>query len=41
MEREMTVMIEKMHPITYLDVIGENIADIAGTSADLFDSICH
>jgi len=30
----------KMHPVSYLDFIGEAIADVGGTASDLFESIC-
>ena len=28
-----------LHPIDYLDAVGENICDVSGTCADLFESM--
>lgn len=39
-EVEMENMLKTMHPVNYLDAIGENIADIGGTSSDLFETMC-
>eukprot|EP00927_Polykrikos_kofoidii_P035778 TRINITY_DN30309_c0_g1_i1.p1 TRINITY_DN30309_c0_g1~~TRINITY_DN30309_c0_g1_i1.p1 ORF type:complete len:1006 (+),score=127.16 TRINITY_DN30309_c0_g1_i1:130-3147(+) len=39
-EAEMEKNLSMMHPINYLDAIGENIADVGGTSTDLFESMC-
>jgi Na+/H+-translocating membrane pyrophosphatase len=32
--------LQTMHPVNYLDAIGENIADVGGTSSDLFETMC-
>merc|ERR1719506_3136199 len=39
-EKEMEDVIHTMHPVNYLDAIGENIADVGGTSSDLFETMC-
>merc|ERR1719204_255100 len=39
-EKEMEKTLVTMHPVNYLDAIGENIADIGGTSSDLFETMC-
>lgn len=39
-EDQMAETIKTMHPINYLDAIGENIADVGGTSSDLFETMC-
>merc|ERR1719491_2562247 len=32
--------LQTMHPVNYLDAIGENIVDVGGTSSDLFETMC-
>jgi len=39
-ETQMEKMLSTMHPVNYLDAIGENLADIGGTAADLFETMC-
>eukprot|EP00931_Biecheleriopsis_adriatica_P104353 TRINITY_DN79034_c0_g1_i1.p1 TRINITY_DN79034_c0_g1~~TRINITY_DN79034_c0_g1_i1.p1 ORF type:complete len:1002 (+),score=189.30 TRINITY_DN79034_c0_g1_i1:144-3149(+) len=39
-EAQMAKAILTMHPVNYLDAIGENIADVGGTSSDLFETMC-
>lgn len=39
-EDKMEQMLKTMHPVNYLDAIGENIADVGGTSSDLFETMC-
>jgi len=39
MEDEMQDMPSQLHPIDYLDAVGENINDVSGTCADLFESM--
>lgn len=39
-EEQMEANLKSMHPVKYLDAIGENIADIGGTSSDLFETMC-
>lgn len=39
MEEEMQDVAALLHPIEYLDAVGENICDVAGTCADLFESM--
>jgi len=39
MEEEMQDIAAQLHPINYLDAIGENICDVSGTCADLFESM--
>lgn len=39
MEEEMQDVVSLLHPIEYLDAVGENICDVAGTTADLFESM--
>jgi len=39
-EKGMEDMLSSMHPVNYLDAIGENIADVGGTSSDLFETMC-
>merc|ERR1719436_962238 len=39
-EKEMEKTLVTMHPVNYLDAIGENIADIGGTSSDLLETMC-
>jgi len=39
MEEEMQDVASTLHPIHYLDAIGENICDVSGTCADLFESM--
>ncbi|CAE8658280.1 unnamed protein product, partial [Polarella glacialis] len=39
MEEEMRDIASEMHPIDYLDGVGENICDVCGTCADLFESM--
>jgi len=39
-EKQMEEALHKMHPVNYLDAIGENIADVGGTSSDLFETMC-
>lgn len=38
MEEEMQDVAQLLHPIHYLDAIGDNICDVSGTCADLFES---
>lgn len=38
-EEEMENTIKTMHPVNYLDAIGENIADVGGTSSDLMETM--
>jgi len=38
MEEEMQDVAGLLHPIDYLDAVGENICDVSGTCADLFES---
>jgi len=38
-EEEMAKTLKTMHPVNYLDAIGENIADVGGTSSDLFETM--
>jgi len=35
----MAKTLKTMHPVNYLDAIGENIADVGGTSSDLFETM--
>jgi len=39
MEEEMQDMATQLHPIDYLESVGENINDVSGTCADLFESM--
>ncbi|CAE7949056.1 hppA2, partial [Symbiodinium sp. KB8] len=39
MEEEMKDIASSLHPIDYLDAVGENICDVSGTCADLFESM--
>lgn len=39
MEHEMQDIASQLHPIDYLDAVGENINDVSGTCADLFESM--
>merc|ERR550537_809124 len=39
MEASMQDIASKLHPIDYLDAVGENINDVSGTCADLFESM--
>lgn len=39
MEREMQDIAQQLHPIDYLDAVGENVNDVSGTCADLFESM--
>jgi len=39
MEEEMSDVASQLHPIDYLDAVGDNICDVAGTCADLFESM--
>jgi len=39
MEQEMQDIACQLHPIDYLDAVGENICDVSGTCADLFESM--
>merc|ERR1719487_209358 len=39
-EMKMEETLQTMHPVNYLDAIGENIADVGGTSSDLFETMC-
>jgi len=39
-EKKMEESLHSMHPINYLDAIGENIADVGGTASDLFETMC-
>jgi len=39
MEEEMRDIATHLHPIDYLDAVGENINDVSGTCADLFESM--
>ncbi|CAK9021231.1 unnamed protein product [Durusdinium trenchii] len=39
MEEEMQDIASSLHPIDYLDAVGENICDVSGTCADLFESM--
>lgn len=39
MEEEMQDIASSLHPIDYLDVVGENICDVSGACADLFESM--
>lgn len=39
MEEEMQDVASLLHPIDYLDSVGENICDVSGTCADLFESM--
>merc|ERR550537_1507516 len=39
MEEEMQDIASQLHPIDYLDAVGENINDVSGTCADLFESM--
>lgn len=39
MEEEMQDVASLLHPIDYLDAVGENICDVSGTCADLFESM--
>merc|ERR1719447_410051 len=39
MEEEMQDIASLLHPIDYLDAVGENICDVTGTCADLFESM--
>merc|ERR1719330_270607 len=39
-EDQMEKMLLTMHPVNYLDAIGENMADIGGTASDLFETMC-
>eukprot|EP00811_Abedinium_folium_P014074 NODE_230_length_3340_cov_2.787115.p1 GENE.NODE_230_length_3340_cov_2.787115~~NODE_230_length_3340_cov_2.787115.p1 ORF type:complete len:599 (-),score=218.84 NODE_230_length_3340_cov_2.787115:260-2056(-) len=39
-EKIMKSRLQKLHPVTYLDAIGDNVSDIGGTSSDLFDTMC-
>lgn len=39
-EKQMEQTLQTMHPVNYLDCIGENIADVGGTSSDLFETMC-
>lgn len=38
MEEEMHDVASLLHPIDYLDAVGDNICDVSGTCADLFES---
>jgi len=39
MEVEMQDIASQLHPIDFLDAVGENINDVSGTCADLFESM--
>eukprot|EP00927_Polykrikos_kofoidii_P007260 TRINITY_DN12967_c0_g1_i1.p1 TRINITY_DN12967_c0_g1~~TRINITY_DN12967_c0_g1_i1.p1 ORF type:complete len:898 (+),score=127.16 TRINITY_DN12967_c0_g1_i1:162-2855(+) len=39
MEKEMQDIASQLHPIDYLDAVGENVNDVSGTCADLFESM--
>eukprot|EP00928_Gymnodinium_smaydae_P035985 TRINITY_DN25233_c0_g1_i1.p1 TRINITY_DN25233_c0_g1~~TRINITY_DN25233_c0_g1_i1.p1 ORF type:complete len:898 (+),score=93.81 TRINITY_DN25233_c0_g1_i1:139-2832(+) len=39
MENEMQDIATHLHPIDYLDAVGENVNDVSGTCADLFESM--
>lgn len=39
MEEEMKDVVSLLHPIEFLDAVGENICDVSGTCADLFESM--
>lgn len=39
MENQMQDIASQLHPIDYLDAVGENICDVSGTCADLFESM--
>jgi len=39
-EKKMEETLQTMHPVNYLDAIGENIADVGGTCSDLFETMC-
>merc|ERR1719313_3096952 len=39
MEEEMQDVASQLHPIDYIDAIGENVCDVSGTCADLFESM--
>eukprot|EP00933_Yihiella_yeosuensis_P075135 TRINITY_DN8433_c1_g1_i3.p1 TRINITY_DN8433_c1_g1~~TRINITY_DN8433_c1_g1_i3.p1 ORF type:complete len:628 (+),score=90.62 TRINITY_DN8433_c1_g1_i3:88-1971(+) len=39
-EAQMQETLTTMHPVNYLDAIGENIADVGGTASDLFETMC-
>jgi len=39
MEEEMSDVAAELHPIDFLDAVGENICDVCGTCADLFESM--
>lgn len=39
MEHDMQDIASQLHPIDYLDAVGENICDVSGTCADLFESM--
>lgn len=39
MEEEMHDVASLLHPIDYLDAVGDNICDVSGTCADLFESM--
>jgi len=39
MENEMQDIASQLHPIDYLDAVGEVICDVSGTCADLFESM--
>lgn len=39
MEEEMKDVVSTLHPIDFLDAVGENICDVSGTCADLFESM--
>ena len=38
MEEEMQDVVSFLHPIEFMDEVGENICDVSGTCADLFES---
>jgi len=39
MEEEMEDIASSLHPLDYLDAVGENICDVSGACADLFESM--
>eukprot|EP00928_Gymnodinium_smaydae_P040403 TRINITY_DN27401_c0_g1_i1.p1 TRINITY_DN27401_c0_g1~~TRINITY_DN27401_c0_g1_i1.p1 ORF type:complete len:983 (-),score=246.68 TRINITY_DN27401_c0_g1_i1:73-3021(-) len=38
-EEQMEKDMKEMHPVNYLDAIGENIADVGGTASDLYETM--
>jgi len=39
MEEEMQDIASRLHPIDYLDAVGQNVCDVSGTCADLYESM--